>query len=318
MFELELIGTKDMELEPKKTVVVIPAFKEERYIGSVILRARKYVDMVIVVDDGSPDATAEVALAAGATVIKHDINKGYGAALATALLTARQVGADAAVLIDADGQHDPSQIPHLLEPILVGSADMVVGSRYLQKEGEVPQNRAIAHRVVTAMTNGGSGLQLSDSQCGYRAFSKRALDDMNIESQGMSAASEFQFLATECEWQVKEVPVIITYDERVKRNLIMHGLDVVYGIMQLVSRSRPLFFFGSVGATMVMAGIAIALYVVARYHQIQELPIGHALASLLTIEVGILTVFTGIILNSLKDDFSDLRKRLGNSRRSLG
>jgi glycosyltransferase involved in cell wall biosynthesis len=121
-------------LAPKRSarvIALIPAYNEERCIGSVILRARAYVDDVIVVDDGSRDATARVAEAAGARLIRHGENRGKGQALTTDFRAARKLRPDVLVILDSDGQHSPDEIPLLVAAMREHEADMVVGSRYV-------------------------------------------------------------------------------------------------------------------------------------------------------------------------------------------
>ena len=126
------------------TIACIPAFNEEGRIASVIVRARRRVDAVVVCDDGSGDLTGEIAEGLGAVVVRHGRNLGKGAALRSAFLRARELGADVVVMLDADGQHDPEEIPGLVEPILKGAADMVVGSRYAEgSKTDAPLYRAI-------------------------------------------------------------------------------------------------------------------------------------------------------------------------------
>jgi glycosyltransferase involved in cell wall biosynthesis len=125
-------------------VACIPAFNEGRGIGGVVVRAVRYVDRVVVCDDGSVDLTGAIAEGLGAVVIRHERNRGKGAALRSAFLRARELGADVVVMLDADGQHDPEEIPGLIEPILRGEADMVVGSRYAEgSKTDAPLYRAI-------------------------------------------------------------------------------------------------------------------------------------------------------------------------------
>lgn len=297
------LGEEDRRIRYESNVaVVIPAYNEERFIGSVVLMAHKYAGTIIVVDDGSTDATAEVAEAAGAIVVSHEHNQGYGAAIETAFSKVRQLEVDAVVLIDADGQHSPEHIPALLEPILTGRADMVVGSRYIRNESGVPLARKVAHKFVNRITNLGSGISVSDSQCGYRAFSKLAISEAQIKSGGMAAASEFQFLANHHKWRVEEVPVTIFYDdeERVKRSLLKHGLEVVGGIIQSIGQARPLFYFGVPGMFLLLAGLAFGVRVVDIYHRSLELAIGSSLFSLLLSIFGLVMFSTGIILHSVR------------------
>ncbi|MFQ6052521.1 MAG: glycosyltransferase family 2 protein, partial [Candidatus Hydrothermarchaeota archaeon] len=135
-------------------VAALPAYNEEIAIGSVILRARKHADKVIVVDDGSEDNTAEIAELAGAIVFKHERNMGYGAAIRSCFRKARELNADILVTIDADGQHDPSEIPKLIEPIQKGEADVVIGSRFLSKQKyPIPLYRLLGMKVLDKTTN---------------------------------------------------------------------------------------------------------------------------------------------------------------------
>jgi len=130
-------NTKNLD-QPEGTVVVIPAYNEDRFIGSVVLKTRRYFPTVVVIDDGSTDDTASVAEAAGAVVIRHDCNQGKSAAIETAFKHARSLSPKAVVMLDGDGQHHPEDITYVLQPILEGQADIVVGSRFLQMRNHIP------------------------------------------------------------------------------------------------------------------------------------------------------------------------------------
>jgi len=148
---------------------IVPAYNEELTIGSVVISASEFVDHVIVVDDGSTDHTAEIAEIAGAEVIKHPQNRGKGAALKTGFEAVKD--ADIIVTIDGDGQHNPREIPLLVKPIADGQTDMVNGSRYLDKKSNgTPAYRRIGQTVLDKTTNINSGLKITDSQSGFRAF----------------------------------------------------------------------------------------------------------------------------------------------------
>ncbi len=162
-----------------KVIAAIPCFNEERCIGSVVIKAKRFVESVIVIDDGSTDATAEVATGAGAEVYQHGKNRGYGAAIRSALEKGRQLGADVLVILDGDGQHDPRDIPKLIKPLLDGEADVVIGSRFLGKGKKPPFYRRLGQHALTAATNLGSGQKVTDSQSGFRAYSAKALKEMN-------------------------------------------------------------------------------------------------------------------------------------------
>lgn len=282
-------------------VAVIAALNEDRFIGSVVLKARHYVDHVIVVDDGSHDQTATVAAEAGAIVLRHEYNQGKAQAVNTGLRKAREMNAALVVLIDADGQHDPAEIPALIAPIEAGVADMVVGSRFLGVRNRIPRWRILGQHALTLVTNLASGITITDSQSGFRALSQRAINAMSFRPEGgFSLESEMQFLAQQHHLTVHEVPVSVTYAERPKRNPFSHGLQVLNGIVVLVSQHRPLVFFGVPGLLILIAGILLGVVVVQRYNTYQTLAVGTALISLLLSLIGIQTLFTGIILHSIR------------------
>ncbi|HUV89197.1 MAG TPA: glycosyltransferase family 2 protein [Anaerolineae bacterium] len=281
-------------------VAVIPAYNEERYIGSVVLKTRKHVDTVIVVDDGSTDLTAEIAEAAGAVVVRHEGKEGKGTALSTGFRRIRELDPAAVVMLDGDGQHLTEEVPQLLAPVLRGEADLVIGSRYLQKGGGVPRHRIWGHRAFNLLTRVASGVGASDSQSGFRAFSPRAIEYMRFSSEGFSVESEMQFLAKEHNLRLAEVIITANYVEKSKRPVVKHGLLVLDGVLHLIGQYRPLLFFGVPGLVVLLAGIGWGGWVVLIYQRSQTLAIGYALISILLTIVGSLSLFAGIILHSVR------------------
>lgn len=294
------------QLSCHHVVVVIPAYNEERFIGSVILRAQKLADEIIVVDDGSGDATAEIAQAAGAIVMHHEQNKGKGVALNTGFQYARKLEPEMVITLDADGQHVPEEIVTLSAPILEGKADMVVGSRYLEKTSRVPLARVWGHRLFNVMTGQASGVFLSDSQSGFRAFSRRALEAISFASDGFSVESEMQFLASEQKLKIVEVPITIHYDDKPKRSVVVHGLMVLNGLLHLVGQYRPLLFLGVTGLILITAGLAWAVPVIQIYHKTHVIPLVYLLISTSLGLGGLFSLFTGIILHSVRGLLLDL------------
>ena len=291
-------------------VAVIPAYNEERFIGSVVLCALKFVSTVIVVDDGSTDRTYEIAEDAGAEVIRHDENLGKGSAINTGFSKARRKNKKAIVLLDGDGQHSPEFIPQLAAPILNGDADMVIGSRHMDLKNDIPFYRKFGQTVVTYLTNTASGTTVSDSWSGYRAFSKKAVDCICFREGGWGVDSEFQFQAQEHALKIMERPIVAVYQEPAKRNPIPHGIKTVNAIVRMVSQHRPLMFFGISGMIFLLAGLLSGLWVYDRFRTIRVLPVGFALFSVLLIVVGILTLFTGITLNSIRALLVDFTRQL--------
>ncbi len=300
MNEKQDTDKKTGELRPL-VVAIIPAYNEERYIGSVVLRARAQVDAVIVVDDGSTDDTAQIAEAGGAIVVRHECNQGKGAALNTGLGKAREMHANGVVLLDADGQHLPEEVPAVLAPIFAGEADLVIGSRYLNgHENGVPGHRAWGHRVFNMLTRATSGVGASDSQSGFRALSWRAMRALNFSSDGFSVESEMQFLARELGLRVVEVPITADYAEKPKRPVMQHGMMVLNGVLRLVGQYRPLLFFGVSGFVVLAVGLLWGAWVVSIYERTKTLAVGYALISILLSVLGSLSLFVGILLHSIR------------------
>lgn len=290
-------------------VAIVPAFDEERHVGSVALRLKQVVETVIVVDDGSHDETAEVARLAGATVISHASNRGYGAAIRTALEAAEKLNPAAVILLDADGQHRVEDVPNVVRPVLDGTADVAVGSRFADDRTQVPQMRRIAQHGLTWLSNMGSGIKLSDSQSGMRAFGPRALRALLLRSTSMAAASEMQFLASDAQLTVCEVPIEVRYFDEVKRNPIGHGLDVLNGILQLVSQRRPLMFFGVPGLLILALGVWFGIDVVQTFDRVRVLLVGQLIIAVSFAIMGTLSLFTAVVLNALQSVRTELRSR---------
>jgi len=287
-----------------RVIAVIPCLNEERFIGSMVLKTKKFVDQVIVVDDGSSDRTAEVAEAAGAVVLKHEVNEGKSAALNTAFKKIREIGVRAVVVIDGDAQHEPAEIPRLIQPVLDGEADMVVGSRFLDQKSCIPRYRKIGQEILNLATRMGSGIKITDSQSGFRTFSSRAIEVIDFKRAGFSAESEMQFLINEHNFRVMELPIVAIYEGQVKRSPITHGLEVLGNVIALISQSRPLLFFGVPGAIILGGGIIIGVIAVRNLAVYGYLSLGYTMASMLLSIVGILAVFTGIQLNSISSILS--------------
>jgi glycosyltransferase involved in cell wall biosynthesis len=282
-------------------IVVIPAFKEELVIGSVVLKALRVVEKVIVVDDGSPDHTYEVATYAGAEVIRLDHNTGKAYALLVGLRRARELGCKAAVAIDGDGQHKTQEIPAVVKPILEGKADLVIGSRFLGKTNEVPAYRRMGQKTLDVFTQIGSGHKCTDTQSGFRAFSPKALDNLDFPSEGYSIESDMIAHFAERELVMVEVPITVRYEvpNKHKMNPMTHGLTVLAGIINLISYRRPLIAFGMPGFFMIVAGFLAELWVFAELYATGAFHYIIAIASAFILILGMLLMIAGLILNAL-------------------
>ena len=258
-----------------RVVALIPAHNEERFIGSVVLMARRWCDSVVVVDDGSTDRTADVADAAGASVVRCSTNLGKAQALNVGFRVAAELGAAAIVCLDGDAQHDPQDIPRVAGPILRGEADVVIGSRYLDKAARrhIPRWRRLGQAALNVATNVLSETRTTDSQSGYRAFSRRALARLRFESSGLSVESEMQFLFRPADLVVREVAITARYLDGNKRNPLSHGLHVLGSMAQIsLSRRRATAFLLSGLAALVLAAV-IAVLAAHRLERTHVLPL---------------------------------------------
>lgn len=214
-----------------KIIAVVPCLNEEKFIGDVVARALKHVDKVIVVDDGSTDATAAIAKKAGAAVISHHSRRGAGAATRSGFEAAIQRGADIVVTLDGDGQHNPAEIPLLLRPVLHDEADLVIGSRLVERATNIPVYRRFGIDIITWMYNVGSKVKVTDAQSGFRVHSRKLLESIAITRDDFSFSIEVLVQAREKGFHIEEVPISCLYhDQGSTSNPILHGLGVAFAV----------------------------------------------------------------------------------------
>lgn len=270
-------------------------------IAEVILGCEKYVDKVIVVDDGSSDNTAEIAESLGAYVIRHIKNLGYGAALKSCFNTARKLGADAMVLIDSDGQHNPGDIPKLLAPLKYGF-DLVIGSRFVNGNGKnVPVYRKVGMKVLDVATYIAGGINVTDSQSGFRAYSKKAIEKINLSDSDMSAGSEILIQAKDHKLKYTEVEIHCRYDleNTSSQNPFVHGPKVLLRLLKDMEYRRPLYCFTFPGILMGTIGLSIYLKFLQDFYQGGSPGfVLMVLTTSLTI-AGIVMAFTGIVVHAV-------------------
>lgn len=287
-------------------IACIPAFDEEHTIARIIVDAMPHVDQIVVCDDGSHDSTAKIAQKLGAIVISHDRNYGYGAALASLFQKARELKADIMVTLDADGQHNPSEIPSVVQPIIDGQADIVIGSRFLDKQdgngyhegdSEASSYRRFGIGTITTISNFVSKSKLTDSQSGFRAYHKRAINEIQVTEQGMGASTEILLKAKLGELRIIEVPITISYDiDSSTHNSVYHGIDVVVSTIKFVSIDHPLRFYGLPGlASLILSSFFIA-WAVQIYTEENRLVTNIALLGMSLLIIGIMLLTTSVIL----------------------
>lgn len=257
-----------------KILICIPAFNEAKSIGDIVRKAKIYGTEVIVCDDGSVDDTYQIAKTAGATVIRHQNNKGYGVAIKTLFRVAKERNADIMVTLDSDGQHNPDQIPNVIQPILNEGFDIVIGSRFLNDEDrkKVPGYRSFGIKTITRFAQLVSYNNITDAQSGFRAYSKNAISKIDLIEEGMAVSTEILMRAGEKNLSIKEVPVTVNYEveNSSTHNPILHGLGVLATIIRFMSLRHPLAFYGIPGmAFLIISGFymfsALELFSDTRY-----------------------------------------------------
>ena len=278
----------------------IPAYNEEMYIEELVKSAKKHVDKVVVCDDGSTDGTAKLAKEAGAIVISQQ-NQGYGAAVATLFDYARKENAQIMVTLDGDGQHDPEQIPLLLHAASVHNVDVVIGSRFLDDSTNVPRYRKAGIKIITSASNSGTNFKVSDSQSGFRAYSKNAIDAIHLTEQGMPASTEILLKASNMGLSVAEVPITVSYadGDSSSLNAIQHGMSVLAKTIKYVSIKHPLAFYGIFGTALIIAGIIAGGIFLDAYLSDQTVFYGSLLTSIVLLLIGAMLSVTALVLFSI-------------------
>ncbi len=277
----------------------IPAYNEENSIADVVTKSLSHVDRVIVCDDGSTDNTAKVAREAGATVITQT-NQGYGAAISSLFDYARKENAQIMVTLDGDGQHNPNQIPLLIDAILTHNVDVAIGSRFLDDSTKASGYRKTGIKIITSASNYGTNFKVSDSQSGFRAYSKDAIDAIHPTEQGMAVSTEILLKISNKGLSVAEVPITISYEgDTSKQNSIQQGVSVLINTMKYVSIKHPLPFYGLPGIVLLIIGFVTGLQFLNAYLNDGVIFYGSLLASVITSVLGVILLVTSMILFSM-------------------
>jgi glycosyltransferase involved in cell wall biosynthesis len=308
---VEISKSHNIEIEAvaalKPFVVVgIPAFNEEKTIAKVVLQSQKYADKVVVCDDGGTDMTGEIAKGLGADVVRHEKNLGYGAAIQTLFRRARELDADILVTLDGDGQHDPRDIPNVVEPIKSGAADITFGSRFIDEHSSsvMPWYRRAGIRFISRLLARANNTKhgVRDAQCGLRAYSGKCLDKLVVAENGMGASVEILMSARKNGLRIQEVSATCNYGadlEKHVHNPVRHGVDVVMSIVKLVVEDRPLLLLGVPGVIFLAGGVFFGVWMLQIYGAKHLIETNVALASLAFVLIGFFMVSTGITLYAI-------------------
>jgi glycosyltransferase involved in cell wall biosynthesis len=304
MVEVEFKELAQMEAKPF-VVVGIPAFNEERTIARVVLEAQKHADVVVVCDDGSTDLTRRIAERLGADVVRHERNLGYGVAIESLFKRARNLGADVLVTLDGDGQHDPAEVPSVLKPVVDGVADVVIGSRFIDGRGagEMPLYRRFGAKLITKIVNGSAKNGISDAQSGFRAYGRKAIENLRFVEAGMGASVEILLNASKNDLKIIEVPSSCKYQNGKVANStkhpLSHGWSVVMSIFRMIVEEKPLTALGIPAILFLLAGVSFGIWLLQIYAAAHHIVTNIALASLTFVLIGFFMLSTAITLYAI-------------------
>jgi len=284
-----------------KIIVGIPAFNEEKNIAAIITKLADITDTIIVCNDGSSDLTSDIAEKMGAFVINHEKNLGYGAAIRSIFLKAKELDGDILVTFDADGQHRIEDIEKVTKPIIDQEADLVIGSRFLdESEKEVPRYRKVGIKVITKITNASIKKQLTDSQSGFRAYSKKVLAELNPSELGMGISTEILIKASSKNFRITEVPIKILYaGDTSTHNPVSHGSSVILSTIKYTSIEHPLKFYGIPSMILFIIGISFTYLSAEYYAEIGRLNTNLTIIAAGTVLIAVVLLITSILLYSL-------------------
>ena len=279
----------------------IPAFNEEKNIAAIITKLADITDTIIVCNDGSSDLTSDIAEKMGAFVINHEKNLGYGAAIRSIFLKAKELDGDILVTFDADGQHRIEDVEKVTKPIIDQEVDLVIGSRFLdESEKEVPQYRKVGIKVITKITNASIKKQLTDSQSGFRAYSKKVLAELNPSELGMGISTEILIKASSKNFRITEVPIKILYaGDTSTHNPVSHGSSVILSTIKYTSIEHPLKFYGIPSMILFIIGISFTYLAVEYYAEIGRLNTNLTIIAAGTVLIAVVLLITSVLLYSL-------------------
>ena len=308
----EIVGGEKIDRREVKVIAVIPAYNEEGSIGEVISKVFKYSDQVVVINDGSTDRTEKVAKEAKALVKSHIMNQGLGLTIRDGINEAMKIGADIILTIDADGQYDPDQIPDLLQPILEGKADLVLGSRFMGGIAHMPWLKKLGNKIITLITRNLMNLDITDAQTGFRAIKREVLEHIVLTAE-YTYTQEMIIRASAEGFHLLDVPVKFLErtegKSRLIRNPAEYGLNNAMTMLRAYRDYRPMTLFGTIGVLMMLIGTLIGLYIAYEFFVLGTFETGQRLVTLsaLMIMTGIQILLFGLLADMMSRHF--IKKR---------
>jgi len=282
-------------------IACIPVYNEEKIIGEIVKKCMNYVDKVIVCDDGSTDNTARVAKENGAHVIQHKKNTGKGSAMRSLFKSALENNGDVIVTIDGDGQFLPEEIPIIMDPVLKNQSDIVIGYRFDDKT-EMPTYRRIGNKMLDKISNFASDLPFRDTQSGFRAYSKKAIQMIKFTADGFGADSEILIDASRKELIISEEKITVIYNTGGKTSTqhpITHSSSVISTLIELIAIRQPLRYLGVPGVILFIIGIIYSIVVIAIFNDTRYFSIPSTLIALGSVMIGIILLLMSVVLFSI-------------------
>ncbi len=284
-----------------KVTIGIPAFNEEKNIAKIIVKLKKIYDEIIVCDDGSTDLTGEIAENLGAIVINHKQNLGYGAGINSIIKKSKEIDTDILVTFDADGQHKVEDVKKVIEPIKNGDADLVIGSRFLSKTKEkIPEYRKIGINIITKVTNAGLKKKITDSQSGFRAYSKDLISKLDISDMGMGISTEILIKTNSLGFRIAEIPITILYEGKTStQNPISHGTSVLFSTIKYTSIEHPLKFYGIPSLIFFVIGLSFTFLSIDYYMEVGRINPNVTIVAAGTTAIAVILLVASVLFYSL-------------------
>lgn len=279
----------------------IPAYNEEKNISGIIKKLQKITNKIIVCDDGSSDSTAKIAKEMGALVVQHEKNLGYGSAIRSIFLKAREDKSEFLITLDSDGQHRIEDIPAILTPLKTGKADLVIGSRFLNNDGKnVPSYRKAGIKILTKLANTSLEQNITDSQSGFRGYSNQVIQNITPSESGMGVSNEILIKSSKQGLKIVEVPIIILYDgDTSTHNPISHGSSVLMSTLKFISIEHPLKFYGIPGFLFLLIGIGFLIFTVNLFTETRQILLSSAIVGVGSTIFGIILIQSSILLYAM-------------------
>jgi glycosyltransferase involved in cell wall biosynthesis len=282
-------------------LVCIPAFNEEKPIVDVIKKSLNYVDKVVVCDDGSSDSTAEQARNAGAIVLKHEKNMGKGYAMKSLFKYAKDVDADVIITIDGDGQFLPEQIERLIKPILENNYDIVIGNRF-SDDKEMPSYRKVGNKMLDKITKLAADLPFSDTQSGFRSYSKKAIQSISFSTNGFGVDSEILISAVDKGLKITETQVTVLYNTGEKtstKDPVSHSMSVIASLLESIAIHHPLKYLGIPGMILLVIGLGFATLAISNFNETGNFSLPSVLTAMSSLILGLILLLMSVVLYSI-------------------